>query len=78
MRRNIFMKKVNGKIVYLNLSGGFYGIESDTGEQLNPVDGLPKAFQKDGLNVQVSYDYSDMFSIHMWGRNINIRDIKMV
>lgn len=72
------MKKLNGKVVYLDLSGGFYGIEGKDGEKLNPVDGLPKSFQKDGLEVEVSYKSSDMFSIHMWGKNISIVDIKMV
>lgn len=72
------MNKINGKIVYLDLSGGFYGIEGNNGEKLNPVDGLPKTFQKPGLQVEVSYKSSDTFSIHMWGQNVNIVDIKMV
>lgn len=69
------MIKTNGKVVYLDLSGGFWGIETEDGEKLNPSSGLPASFQKEGLKVSVAYKPSNAFSIHMWGKNVDLVDI---
>lgn len=70
------MQTITGKVVYVNLSGGFWGIEGNQGEKLTPANSLPSGFQQDGLKVRVSYKPSSAFSIHMWGQNIDIVNIE--
>ena len=68
--------KVTGTVTYVDLSGGFWGIVSDDGQQLNPLGGIPASLQKEGLRVQADCSPSSDFSIFMWGTNINIKKIE--
>lgn len=67
--------QIEGTVVYKELEGGFFAIESDDGTKFNPVN-LPEAFRKDGLKVTVSaaQPYEGM-SAHMYGTLIEIVDI---
>ena len=63
-------------IKYVDLSGGFFAIESKTGEKLDPVN-LPQEYQKDGLEIRVTGQRKpDYDSVHMWGSVFEITDIK--
>lgn len=70
------MKKVHGKVVYQDISGGFWGIETQSGEKLQPVSDLPAKFRKNGLSVEVSYKPSSAFSIFMWGKSVEVLNIE--
>ncbi|MFM8450631.1 MAG: hypothetical protein ACKOAY_11055 [Haliscomenobacter sp.] len=68
MRRHIII----GKIVYVALEGGFYGIEGVDGREWYPLD-LPDQFKKNGLSVAVqAIERTDAFSSAMWGTPIQI------
>ena len=70
------LKNVKATIRFINISGGFYAIESDNGDKLNPVN-LPAGFQEDGLSVQVSGVLKkDFDSVYMWGDVFEITEIK--
>jgi hypothetical protein len=63
---------VTGTVRYIDLEGGFYGIETDDGRKLDPVN-LPKEFQKDGLRIQARVaEIQDGVSVHMWGTPVQI------
>ncbi len=69
------MREVTGTIRYIDLEGGFYGIETDDGARLDPVN-LPADFQKDGLRVRATVErLRDRISVHMWGTLVRITAI---
>lgn len=69
---------ITGKIVYQNLSGGFWGIEGDDGEQYRPDD-MPSALQKEGLRVRVSLKESGGgMSVFMWGKSVRIQSYEKI
>ena len=58
---------ITGTIRHVDLEGGFYGIETDDGAKLDPVN-LPAEFQKDGLRIRAYVEsLQDRVSFHMWG-----------
>jgi hypothetical protein len=61
-----------GTVEFNNIEGGFFGIIADDGSKYKPVN-LPKRFQKDGLKIKFTGKLSsDLMSIHMWGKLIEI------
>ena len=70
--------QITGKVTYVNLSGGFWGIQGDDGQQYNPLNSLPSNFHKEGLRGNAKVSPSKSFSIFMWGRNVDIKNIEKV
>ena len=67
---------VTGTVRYLDVEGGFYGIVTDDGKKLDPVN-LPKEFQKDGLRIQARVEpLKERVSIRMWGTPVRIIEFK--
>ena len=67
---------IPGKIVYVDLEGGFYAIIAYDGSRYNPVN-LPEKFQKDGLHIRFSGSPErKAASIQMWGTLYRIREIE--
>ncbi|MEM9681053.1 MAG: hypothetical protein AAF901_12095 [Bacteroidota bacterium] len=67
--------RITGKVTYVKLSGGFWGIEGDDGQKYHPVDGLPKAYQKEGQRVSAKVSPVQAFGIFMWGQDVNVEKI---
>ncbi|MEM9983812.1 MAG: hypothetical protein AAF804_01835 [Bacteroidota bacterium] len=68
--------KVEGTIRFIDLSGGFWGIESDDGRKFAPIDDIPSSFRKDGLRVKTTLEPSQVFSIMMWGEPVEVKSIQ--
>jgi hypothetical protein len=69
-------KTITGTVRYIDLEGGFYGIETDDGAHLDPVN-LPEPFRRDGLRVQARVErLKDRASFHMWGQLVRIVTIE--
>ena len=67
-----------GQIVFVPLEGGFYGLESSTGEKFDPVN-LPEEFRCDGLRVRVKACLLPRsIGVHMWGAKIEIIAIERI
>lgn len=67
---------VTGTIRCLDVEGGFYGIVTDEGKKLDPVN-LPPEIQKDGLRIQARVELlQDRVSIRMWGTPVRIIEFK--
>ncbi len=67
-----------GIIKYINLEGGFYGIVSDNGQKLDPVN-LKDEFKKDGLRVKFVYSLKkNEANIHQWGKIIEIISLRKI
>jgi hypothetical protein len=69
------MQKLTGTVCRVDLEGGFFGIVTDEGEDLYPVD-LPDAFKKDGTKIRFAAESAAVFTMHMWGRPVTVRDIE--
>jgi len=67
---------ITGTVRYVNVEGGFYGIETDDGTKLDPVN-LPDRFKKDGLGIKARVEtLQDQVSSHMWGQLVRILTIE--
>jgi len=65
-----------GTVLFLEMEGGFFGIQADTGEHYRPVD-LPETFASHGLRVRFCADpIQGLLGIHMWGTPVTVREIK--
>ena len=69
--------RVTGTAHFFTLEGGFWAIRGDDGVTYDPKDGLPPAFQREGMRVSaVVKTRSDLGGIHMVGPIVEIIDIK--
>ncbi len=67
-----------GTITYLFLEGGFYGIITDDGNNLDPIN-LKDEYKQNGLKVKLTYkERMDLGSIHMWGKLVEIIEIQKI
>lgn len=68
----------SGKVIWLDLEGGFWGIETAQGKQLLPMS-LPEQFKKDGLQVRGQFlVLKDVMTIQMWGTPVELSHIEAV
>jgi hypothetical protein len=69
--------RVTGTAHFFNLEGGFWAIRGDDGVTYDPKDGLPPAFQREGMRLSaVIKTRSDLGGIHMVGPIVELLDIK--
>ena len=67
---------ITGTVRHVDLGGGFYGIETDDGMKLDPVN-LPEDFQEDGVRIRLRVEWlEDRVSIRMWGRIVCLLSIE--
>ncbi len=67
---------VTGTVRHVGVEGGFYGIATDGGTKLDPVN-LPDAFRQDGLRVRARVErIPGGVSSHMWGAVVNVLEIE--
>ncbi len=65
----------HGTIVYVPISGGFYGIVAEDGTQYLPLE-LDEAWHVDGLNVRFSARLEpEAMTIYMWGTPVSVLSI---
>ena len=63
---------------HIDLEGGFYGIVTDDGRKLDPVN-LPDTFRQDGIRIKTRVEpLKGQTSVHMWGTLVRIIDIERV
>jgi len=66
-----------GTVVYNNLEGGFYGVVTDTGQQLDGT--LPRDLRRDGLRVRGEYERAlGQMGIRMWGEQVRFLWVERV
>ena len=65
-----------GRVAYINVEGGFFGIYGDDGVSYDPIN-LSTEFQKDSLRVLFEGKIlTEQTSTHMWGKLIEIKRIE--
>lgn len=66
----------SGKVTYLDLEGGFYGIVADDGKKYEPIN-LPSELTRDGLRVSFKARIrNDLGTYRMWGTVIELIHIE--
>ena len=64
---------VTGTVRYMTFEGGFWAVRGDDGTTYDPLGGLPKDFQQDGLRVRLDARIrTDVGSFHMAGPIVEI------
>lgn len=67
---------ITGTVKYVDLEGGFYGIVTDAGQKLDPVN-LPDSLKIDGLRIRARVEKAqEQVSTHMWGPRVRIVQIE--
>ena len=61
---------------YVDLEGGFWGLEATTGELYELQHEMPEEFQKDGMKVEVKLELTQEASFRMWGQTALIIEIR--
>ena len=65
-------KRINGKVVYQDFSGGFWGIAGEDGKEYRPIH-MPNQLKKKGKRVSVVVrEMKDEVSMFMWGVPVEI------
>lgn len=68
----------SGQVIYINLEGGFYGIKTDDGKNLEPIN-LSEEFKIDGIRISFNYKpRTDLASFRMWGTIVELSEIKRI
>ncbi len=69
---------VQGTVVFVDLEGGFYGIQGDDGTQYDPMY-LDESFHQDSLRVRFQFaEVDDAVGIRQWGRIIELEQIERI
>ena len=69
---------ITGRIIYMDIEGGFYGIKGDDGNNYDPVN-LSSEYQRDGIRIKASITFEkNVSSIRMWGKIIRINQIMLL
>ncbi len=72
------VESFSGTVRWLELEGGFWGIETAQGKQLLPMT-LPEEVQRDGLKVQGNFRLlKDVMTIQMWGTPVDVTHIEAI
>ena len=66
---------ITATVKYIELEGGFYGIETDDGESYLPLN-LSEEYEEDGLRIVFKMkSRPDVMTTRMWGKTIEITEI---
>lgn len=63
-----------GTVTHVDLEGGFYGILTDDGAQLFPLN-LAEEFRQDGLRIRFQTEDAAVFTLAQWGRPVRLADV---
>lgn len=68
-----------GKITWVDLEGGFWGILRDEGDAKYRPTNLPEQYQQNGMRVRVNCErIKTGFSVYQWGQEIKIITIESI
>jgi hypothetical protein len=71
--------RVNGTVRFMTFEGGFWAVRGDDNVTYDPLNGLPAAFQIEGLRVRLeARPKPDAASIHMAGPIVEIVTIAKI
>ncbi|AWB56515.1 hypothetical protein DBO93_02315 [Colwellia sp. Arc7-D] len=66
-----------GRVQFLNLEGGFYGIITDSGQKILPMN-MAKEFAQNGAIVRIKGKVKNVMTIQQWGTPFTISEIELI
>ena len=66
-----------GRVQFLNLEGGFYGIITDSGRKILPMN-MAKEFAQNGAIVRIKGKVKNVLTIQQWGTPFTITEIELI
>jgi hypothetical protein len=66
-----------GRVQFLNLEGGFYGIITDSGKKILPMN-MVKEFAQHGAIVRIKGKVKNVMTIQQWGTPFTITEIELI
>ncbi|NQV72344.1 hypothetical protein HQ496_04405 [bacterium] len=72
------ISSITGTVKRVEIEGGFWGIESSTGDKFVPLDPLAPALRTNGLAIQAEVELVTVFSVTMWGKHVRVHSIQAV
>ena len=71
--------RVTGTVLFVSIEGGFWAVRGDDNVTYDPINGVPQAFQIEGLRVRLEAKRrQDAASIHMAGPIVEIVTIARI
>lgn len=70
--------QITGTITFVDLSGGFWGINGSDGQKYAPATPLNASYHSEGLKVKATVKPVQSFGIFMWGQNVEVLQIEKV
>jgi hypothetical protein len=68
---------LRGRVQFLNLEGGFYGIITDSGKKILPMN-MAKEFAQHGAIVRIKGKVKNVMTIQQWGTPFTITEIELI
>lgn len=65
------MHKANATVVFKDIEGGFYGLQTQEGDKLLPIP-FPDQLKYDGYKVSIVYIDLDVLTINNWGKPVRL------
>lgn len=63
--------KISGKVIYLDIEGGAFGIIDDAGKKYLPIN-MPNQLKRNGMSVACRIRPADVETSVMWGEPVFI------
>lgn len=65
-------KRIKGKVAYQAIATGFWGIITDDGQEIRPIN-MPEQLKIEGKQVQLTIkEVEEGFSLFMWGTPVEL------
>lgn len=68
---------IRGKWVYVDLEGGFWGIEGEDQKKYHVLEGIPSTPPASGSSVIAEIEPSQSITFQMWGRPVRLLNLKI-
>ena len=68
---------VEGRVVFIDIEGGFYGIELRSGQKILPIN-LDKQYAIAGNILRFKAETLDVMTIQQWGTPMKISKVELV
>lgn len=76
--KKVMSKWYTGKLIYMQLEGGFLAFTGENGERFLPIN-LDKKYQIDGAKVKIlGYPDTNIMTIQMWGTPFKVIDVEVI
>lgn len=70
-------KEILAVVIWVDLSGGFWGLKGEDGLDYEPVEGLPEKAKSNGTKIRAKMKKVNTMSVHMWGRTVKLSDVSI-